>query len=235
MLLEVANLIAGYGGKEVLNGVTVSVADREIVTVIGHNGAGKSTLLKAIFNMVPSRSGTIRFDGRPIFDFPPHAILEAGLAYVPQNHSIFPKLTILENLQMGGFIFSDKALVRRRVAEVMERFPILGERAKQLAGDLSGGEQRMLEIARTLILDPRLVVLDEPSIGLAPRMVEQVFEIIASLRNAGKSILMVEQNVKRALQASDRGYVIDLGVARLEDKAENMIGDPRVAQLYMGG
>lgn len=235
MLLEIENLVAGYGGKEVLNGVSLSVADREIVTVIGHNGAGKSTLLKAIFNMVPSRSGAIRFDGRPIFDLPPHAILKAGLAYVPQNHSIFPKLTILENLQMGGFIFSDKALVRRRIAEVMERFPILGERTKQLAGDLSGGEQRMLEIARTLILDPRLVVLDEPSIGLAPRMVEQVFEIVASLRSAGKSILMVEQNVKRALQASDRGYVIDLGVARLEDQAENLIDDPRVARLYMGG
>jgi branched-chain amino acid transport system ATP-binding protein len=233
--LEIENLVAGYGGKEVLNGVTLAVADREIVTVIGHNGAGKSTLLKAIFNMVPSRGGAIRFDGHSIFDLPPHDILAAGLAYVPQNHSIFPKLTILENLQMGGFIFSDKALVRRRMVEVMERFPILGERAKQLAGDLSGGEQRMLEIARTLILDPRLVVLDEPSIGLAPRMVEQVFEIVASLRSAGKSILMVEQNVKRALQASDRGYVIDLGVARLEDRAENLIGDPRVARLYMGG
>lgn len=232
--LEVAGLTAGYGGRPILDGVDIRVGAREIVTVIGHNGAGKSTLLKAVFNMLPESVGEILLAGKPIGGLQPHRILTAGLAYVPQNHSIFPKLTIAENLWMGGFRIADAALLKRRIGEVETLFPMLAERGDQLAGTLSGGEQRMLEIARALLMNPRVMMLDEPSIGLAPRMVETVFDTIRLLKEQGKSVLMVEQNVRRALQSSDRAYVMELGRIRLEDAAQNLIGDERVARLYMG-
>jgi ABC-type branched-subunit amino acid transport system ATPase component len=234
MMLETDGLVAGYGGRAILSGVDLRLAEGEIVTVIGHNGAGKSTLLKAIFNMVPQRSGTVRFRGAAIDRLRPHEILAAGLAYIPQNHSLFPKLTIAENLAMGGYLLRDTALLRQRVAEVEALFPMLADRRRQLAGSLSGGEQRILEVARTLLMDPALIMLDEPSIGLAPKMVDLVFDTVRLLRDRGKSILMVEQNVKKALAASDRGYVLELGVIKLEDKGPALIGDERVARLYMG-
>ena len=161
-------------------------------------------------------------------------MLTAGVAYVPQNHSIFPKLTIRENLAMGGYQINDKAVVRERLENVETLFPFLAERRQQLAGTLSGGEQRILEIARTLLVDPTVIMLDEPSIGLAPKMVDTVFETVHLLRDRGKSFLIVEQNVRRALEASDRGLVLELGEIRIEDDARTLIGDERVTRLYMG-
>jgi branched-chain amino acid transport system ATP-binding protein len=233
-LLEVRGLRASYGGRRILEDVSLGVAAGEVLTVIGHNGAGKSTLLKAIFRMVPWSEGEVLLEGRPIQRLAPERILAAGIAYVPQHRSVFPKLTIAENLWMGGYLLRDKALLARRLRDVEALFPLLAERRRQLAGTLSGGEQRMLEIARTLLTEPKVVMLDEPSIGLAPKMVDAVFETVRLLRGRGKAVLMVEQNVRKALAASDRGCVMTLGEIRLEDQAQRLIGDPRVEQLYMG-
>ena len=233
-LLEVRHLRASYGGRRILEDVSLHVGEGEIVTVIGHNGAGKSTLLKAIFRLVPWSEGEVLLDDRPIHALAPNRILAAGVAFVPQHRSVFPKLSIGENLWMGGYLVDDKALLSRRLRDVEALFPVLAERRGQLAGTLSGGEQRMLEVARTLLTDPRVIMLDEPSIGLAPKMVDTVFDTVRLLRGRGKAVLMVEQNVKKALAASDRGYVMTLGEIKLEDQAQRLIGDPRVEQLYMG-
>lgn len=234
MMLEVRHLRASYGGRRILEDVSIQVAAGEIVTVIGHNGAGKSTLLKSIFRLVPWSEGEVLLEGRPIHRLGAERILAAGVAYVPQHRSVFPRLTVAENLWMGGYLVNDQALLDRRLREVEKLFPLLAERRGQLAGTLSGGEQRMLEIARTLLTDPKLIMLDEPSIGLAPKMVDAVFETVRLLRGRGKAVLMVEQNVRKALAASDRGCVMTLGEIKLEDEAPRLIGDPRVTQLYMG-
>jgi ABC-type branched-subunit amino acid transport system ATPase component len=232
-MLTVRGLRAGYQ-RPVVEGVDLEVAAGEIVTIIGQNGAGKSTLLKGIFNLVPMRAGSIELEGASVMALPTHELLRRGLAYVPQQHSIFPKLTISENLRMGGYLLRDAALMHTRIARAEEMFPALAERRRQYAASLSGGEQRMLEIARTLIMDPKVIMLDEPSIGLAPRMVDLVFATARRIADAGKAILMVEQNVRKALLASDRGYVLELGQVRIEDRASTLIDDPRVARLYMG-
>ena len=233
-VLQVRKLSASYGGRRILEDVSLRVDQAEVVTVIGHNGAGKSTLLKSVFNLIPWCSGEIRLGGRDILGLAPDRILAAGIAYVPQHRSVFPKLTVNENLRMGGYLLADKALLAVRIDNVRQLFPVLAERAGQLAGTLSGGEQRMLEIGRALLMDPKLIMLDEPSIGLAPRLVDTVFDTIGILKKQGKAILMVEQNVRKALAASDRAYVMELGEIRLEDAAPALIGDPRVARLYMG-
>jgi branched-chain amino acid transport system ATP-binding protein len=204
------------------------------VLVIGPNGAGKSTLLKSVFNLIPWRSGEVLLEGRGMMRLAPDRILSAGIAYVPQNRSVFSRLTVDENLRMGGYLLADKALLAARIAGVRRLFPVLAERGGQLAGTLSGGEQRMLEIARALLMDPKVVMLDEPSIGLAPRMVDAVFATVRLLREQGKSVLMVEQNVRKALATSDRAYVMELGEIRLEEAAPKLIGDPRLASLDMG-
>ena len=233
VMLKVRGLRAGYQ-RPVVEGVDLTVAAGEIVTIIGQNGAGKSTLLKGIFNLVPMRAGSVELEGASVMALPAHELLRRGLAYIPQQHSIFPKLTIAENLRMGGYLLRDTALMRTRIARAEEMFPALAERRQQYAASLSGGEQRMLEIARTLVMDPKVIMLDEPSIGLAPRMVDLVFATARRLADAGKAILMVEQNVRKALLASDRGYVLELGQVRIEDRAAALIDDPRVARLYMG-
>lgn len=233
-MLKVRALKGGYGGRLIVDGVDLDVAAGEIVTVIGQNGAGKSTILKSIFNMAPVREGVVTLDGQDIFPVSSYQMLTVGLAYIPQHHSVFPKLTIAENLRMGGYLLSDANLLQERVAKVEDMFPILKERRKEYAASLSGGEQRMLEIARTLIMDPKVVMLDEPSIGLAPKMVDLVFSTARLLAEAGKGILMVEQNVRRALLASDRGYVLELGQVRITDDAQALIADERVSRLYMG-
>ena len=233
-VLELSGLSASYGGRRILDDVALSVAPGEIVTVIGHNGAGKSTLLRAVFNLVPWREGRITLSGRDVARLAPDQLLSAGIAYVPQNRSVFPALTIEENLRMGGYLLRDRALLQERIDRVRELFPVLRERSGQLAGSLSGGEQRMLEIARALLLDPKLVMLDEPSIGLAPKMVDAVFQTVRLLRDQGKALLMVEQNVKKALAVSDRGCVMELGAIRVQDEAARLIDDERVARLYLG-
>lgn len=233
-VLEIAALSAGYGGRHIVEDLALSVAAGEIVTVIGHNGAGKSTLLRAVFNLVPWRAGRIALAGVDVTGLAPDRLLAAGIAYVPQNRSVFPRLTVDENLRMGGYLLRDRALLDARIGRVRALFPLLQARAGQLAGSLSGGEQRMLEIARALLLDPQLIMLDEPSIGLAPKMVDAVFQTVRLLRDQGKAVLMVEQNVKKALAASDRGCVMELGRIRIQDRAGRLIDDERVAGLYLG-
>lgn len=234
-LLTVRDLRAGYGGgRLIVDGVDLDVAAGEVVTMIGQNGAGKSTVLKGIYHMTGERQGDVRLVGKSVFALPAHELLREGLAYIPQQHTIFPKLTIAENLAMGGYLISDRALLEQRIAAVKEMFPILAQRTGEFAASLSGGEQRMLEIARTLVMNPRVVMLDEPSIGLAPRVVDQVFAVVRRLAESGKAILMVEQNVKKALAASDRACVLELGRIRLQDRAQALISDERVARLYMG-
>ncbi len=191
-------------------------------------------MLKGIYNMTPERAGDVRLQGAPVFRLPSHELLRQGLAYIPQQHTVFPKLTIAENLTMGGYLIDDNGLLAERIAAVEAMFPVLAERRAQYAASLSGGEQRMLEIARTLVMDPKVIMLDEPSIGLAPRIVDQVFAVVRRLAESGKAILMVEQNVKKALNASDRACVLELGRIRLQDRAQVLIGDERVARLYMG-
>jgi len=233
-VLRVEALSAGYGGRVILQDVNLQVQPGQIMTIIGHNGAGKSTLLRAIFNLLPVRSGGIFLGERDVTREASDRLLLAGIAYIPQHRSVFPRLTIEENLRMGGYLVRDKAVLAERTAKVLELFPVLKQRTGQLAGMMSGGEQRMLEIARTLLQDPKLIMLDEPSIGLAPKMVDAVFDNVRLLREQGKAILMVEQNVKKALSVSDRGGVMELGSLHIQDQASRLIGDERVARLYLG-
>ena len=233
-VLNVRELSAHYGGRNILDGVNLQVHAGEIVTVIGHNGAGKSTLLRAIFNLVPWRSGHIDMKGRDVMGLASDQLLQAGIAYVPQHRSVFPRLTIEENLQMGGYLVRDARVLAERIERVLDLFPVLKTRAGQWAGSMSGGEQRMLEIARTLLQDPQLIMLDEPSIGLAPKMVDTVFANVQLLRDQGKAVLMVEQNVKKALSVSDRACVMELGAVRIQDQAARLMQDERVARLYLG-
>lgn len=234
-MLDVRAMEAGYGsGRSIVNGVDLHVGAGEIVVFIGQNGAGKSTLLKGIFNTVPFRRGEVVLNGAPVSALPTPDLLRAGIGYVPQNRSLFPKLTVVENLRLGGFLLRDRRMIERRLDELRTLFPILAERSSDYAASLSGGEQRMLEIARTLVMEPKVIMLDEPSIGLAPRMVDLVFATARQLAERGAAVLMVEQNVKKALLASDRGYVMELGRVQIAGRAAALIDDPRVGSLYMG-
>ncbi len=236
-LLSVRGLKAGYGdGRLIVDGVDLDVSAGEIVTMIGQNGAGKSTVLKGIYHMTRERHGEcVSLGGSRCLTCRRMNLLRHGLAYIPQQHTVFPKLTIAENLTMGGYLIRDRRLVRR--AHRGRRGDVSGAGRpprRNMRASLSGGEQRMLEIARTLVMDPKVIMLDEPSIGLAPRIVDQVFAVVRRLAESGKAILMVEQNVKKALAASDRACVLELGRIRLQDRAQALIGDERVARLYMG-
>ena len=234
-LLTVRDLKAGYDhGRLIVDGIDLDVQAGEILTMIGPNGAGKSTVLKGIYNMTRARLGDVRLAGASVVHLPSHELLRHGLAYIPQQHTVFPKLSIAENLSIGGYPLADSRLLAERIAAVQAMFPVLADRQTQYAASLSGGEQRMLEIARTLVMDPKVIMLDEPSIGLAPRIVDQVFTVVRRLAEAGKAILMVEQNVKKALAVSDRACVLELGRIHLADRANALIGDERVARLYMG-
>jgi branched-chain amino acid transport system ATP-binding protein len=233
-MLAIHDLTAGYGGRTIVAEFGVTVAAGEIVALLGHNGAGKSTVLKAVFNLLPDRRGTVALDGRPLERMKPHELLEAGLAYVPQDRSTFPKLTVAENLRMGGFALPDEAVLGARLESVFALFPALRARRHEHAGQLSGGEQRMLEIARTLLVAPKAIMLDEPSIGLAPKMVASVFAAIRTLARSGCAILLVEQNVKQALLTADRALVMEMGRVVLEDEAAALRADDRLGRLYMG-
>jgi branched-chain amino acid transport system ATP-binding protein len=233
-MLAIRDLSAGYGGRMIVEGVSLSVAAGEIVALLGHNGAGKSTVLKAAFNLLPDRTGKTALDGKAIDRMRPNELLAAGLAYVPQDRSTFPKLTVAENLRMGGFALADEGVLGARVESVFALFPALRERRREHAGQLSGGEQRMLEIARTLLVEPKAIMLDEPSIGLAPKLVASVFAAIRTLAQRGCAILLVEQNVKQALLAADRALVLETGRVVLEDSAAALRSDDRLGRLYMG-
>lgn len=232
-LLEATNIVAGYGETQILHGVSISVAAGEVVTIIGPNGCGKSTLMKAIIGLVPVRSGAVRFQGVDISSQGPERIVRSGLCYVPQSDNVFPSLTIRENLEMGAFVRRDN--YEGRIQEMYELFPDLRRRPRQKAGSLSGGQRQMLAIARAMMLDPVLLLLDEPSAGLAPSLVHMAFERIRKINASGVSILLVEQNARESLRLSDRGYVLSGGANQLEDSGPALLDNPEVGRLYLGG
>jgi branched-chain amino acid transport system ATP-binding protein len=234
-LLVLDRVFAGYGKMTILNGVTVRVGRGAITTVIGPNGAGKSTMLKAIFGLLPVRSGTVTFDARNVTNFTPRQLLDAGVVYIPQGRNIFPELSVRHNIELGGVALSDPGLLAGRVDAILRRFSMLNEKADRQASTLSGGQQKLLELARGLLLDPKLILVDEPSIGLSPLMVQEVFAILKGLRDNGVTVLLIEQNARQALQISDYGLVLEQGQTRIEDTAANILADPRIAQLFLGG
>jgi neutral amino acid transport system ATP-binding protein len=232
-LLQVDDVVAGYGETEILHGVSIAVENGEIVTIIGPNGSGKSTLLKTVLGLVCARTGRVSFRGEDITSAAPESIVRKGISYVPQSNNVFPSLTIHENLEMGAFVRTDG--LAQRLAEAYELFPDLAGRRKERAGRLSGGQRQMLALARALMLDPVLLLLDEPSAGLAPNMVTLVLEKILGINRTGVAILLVEQNAREALKLSSRGYVLASGQNQLEDRGENLLENPEVARLYLGG
>ena len=233
-LLRVNQLRAGYGLIEVLHDLSLTVADGEIVTMIGANGAGKTTTLMTLSGVVKARSGHIEFQGHDLTRLPPHQIVKLGLAQSPEGRKIFPRLTVLENLQMGAFTRSDATAVADDLEKAFDLFPILRERKGQTGGLLSGGQQQMLAIARALMARPKLLLLDEPSLGLAPQIVVQIFEVIRDLNRRGTSVLLVEQNARMALKVAHRGYVLETGRVTFADKADVLLNDPRIRAAYLG-
>jgi branched-chain amino acid transport system ATP-binding protein len=237
MLLELREVTAGYlRGVNVLQSINLGIEKGELVCLIGPNGAGKSTVLRSVSGLLKPSGGQILFDGQEIGGLPPEQVLKYGIAHVPQGHSAFPAMSVHENILMGGYTVRNPAERKRRIERVYSLFPLLKERRKDKAGNLSGGQQKILEIGRALMLEPRVMLLDEPSLGLAPRTSRQVFETIKQLNEeTGMTILMVEQNAKSGLAISDRAYVLELGRERLQGSARHLLNDPRVAQLYLGG
>ena len=233
-LLEVTDLHAGYGPIEVLKGVSLVVNQGEIVTVIGANGAGKTTTLMTISGCVPVRAGAVRYRGDYLTNVPAHDIVRRGLAQAPEGRKIFPRLTVLENLEMGAFTCADKPGIRDDIDKAFRLFPILKQRQTQLGGTLSGGEQQMLAIARALMSRPKLLLLDEPSLGLAPMVVVKIFEVIRDLNRDGMSVLLVEQNARMALKLAHRGYVMETGAITATDRADALLNDPRIQAAYLG-
>jgi branched-chain amino acid transport system ATP-binding protein len=235
-ILELDQVVGGYGRITILNGATFKIRRAAITTVIGPNGAGKSTVFKAIFGLLNLRSGTIRYDGTDITNWTPRKLLEAGIVYVPQGRNIFPELSVRHNLEFGAVAAGPHITdMPARIEAALDRFPSLRQKADVQASTLSGGQQKQLEIMRGLLLDPKLILIDEPSIGLSPILVQETFAILTELRNKGVTILMVEQNAKSALQISDEGLVLELGQARMQGPAQDILNDPRVAQLFLGG
>ena len=233
-LLEIRDLEAGYGPIRALDRVSIDVDDGEIVALIGANGAGKTTLLMAVSGLVPPRAGDIRFAGRGLPGLRPHEIMRLGIAHAPEGRRIFPRLTVRENLELGGFTQADGTKLRGDIDEACGLFPVLGERLDQLGGTLSGGEQQMLAIARALVGRPRLLLLDEPSLGLAPLIVAKVFEVIASLPARGIGVMLVEQNARAALRLAHRGYVLETGRITLTGSGAELAADRRVRDAYLG-
>jgi branched-chain amino acid transport system ATP-binding protein len=233
-LLDVRDLEAGYGPIRALDGVSLDVWEGELVALIGANGAGKTTLLMALSGVVPPRAGAIRFAGGSLAGLKPHEIMRQGIGHAPEGRRIFPRLTVRENLELGGFTQTDRARLARDIDEACGLFPVLGQRMDQLGGTLSGGEQQMLAIARALVGHPRLLLLDEPSLGLAPLVVAKVFEVIAGLAARGIAVLLVEQNARAALRLAHRGYVLETGRITLTGTGTELASDRRVRDAYLG-
>lgn len=235
-LLEVADIAAGYGdGPAILDGAHLTVEPGKRHCIIGPNGAGKSTLLKAICGMLKIRKGDVKLKGESLEGLRPDQILRKGIAFVPQERALFPRMTVRENLRMGGYTMDDKSELERRIDEIEERFPILRERRDQHAGTMSGGQQQTLAMARTMINRPEIVMLDEPSLGLAPKIVREMFDIMKMMADEGITILLVEQNALMGLKNSDWGVVLDLGRTLFEGPAPEVLADPRIQELYLGG
>jgi len=234
-LLRAEELTAGYGKVPILHGVTLEVRTGEMISVIGPNGAGKSTAFKTIVGFVHATSGCVTFDGQEITGLRPDQVLPRGLAYVPQGRIVFPQMTVLENLEMGAYIERDGGRVRQALERVYTLFPILSERRTQRAGTLSGGEQQMVAIGRALMTNPKLILLDEPSLGLSPKFVSLIFDTLVQMKRAGYTLMVVEQNAARVLAVADRGYVLELGRNRFEGSGAALLADPDVKRLYLGG
>ena len=234
-MIAVHDVVAGYGKMTILNGVSFATEPGTITTIIGPNGAGKSTLFKAIFGLVSVTSGTVTIDGRTVTGATPAQMLSAGVTYVPQGRNIIPSLSVWHNLELGGITLKDRTTLNRRIDQVMERFAVLREKRNDAAASLSGGQQKQLEIARALLLEPKLMLVDEPSIGLSPALVKETFQALGQLCSSGVTILMIEQNAKKALAMSHMGLVLELGRTRMHGKAEDLLNDPRTGQLFLGG
>jgi branched-chain amino acid transport system ATP-binding protein len=233
-VLHVDNIHSFYGAIEALKGISLEVFEGEIVTLIGSNGAGKTTTLRSISGIVPPREGSIYYLGNDITGMPGHAVAGIGIAHSPEGRRIFPRMTVLENLEMGAFTRKDGAAIRADIERVYDMFPRLQERHKQKAGTMSGGEQQMLAMGRALMAQPKLLLLDEPSLGLAPVIVDKIYEIIREINQQGVTILLVEQNANYALDVSSRGYVLETGTVALSDKSSALRTDERVMAAYLG-
>jgi branched-chain amino acid transport system ATP-binding protein len=234
-LLELADVSAAYGPIQILHGVSLHVNAGEVVAVIGPNGAGKSTTFKVIMGFINYLGGRLNFDGHDLVGQRPDRILGLGLGYVPQGRVVFTQMTVRENLEMGAYLERDKAKVQAAMEWVFALFPRLGERLRQRAGSMSGGEQQMLAMGRALMMRPKMLMLDEPSLGLSPRLVDEVFDKTVELARAGLTVMLVEQNAARALEISDRGYVLELGRNRFEGRGPDLLANPDVRRLYLGG
>jgi ABC-type branched-subunit amino acid transport system ATPase component len=234
-LLRAEAMTAGYGKMPILHEVSLIIAPGELVAVIGPNGAGKSTTFKVIVGFLKPTQGRVLFDGDDITGLRPDQVLRRGLAYVPQGRIVFPQMTVLENLEMGGYTERDPVRIREALERVYALFPILAERRHQKAGTMSGGEQQMVAIGRALMTTPKLVLLDEPSLGLSPKYVSLIFEKLVEMKRAGYTLMLVEQNAAKALSVADRGYVLELGRNRFEGSGRTLLNDPEVKRLYLGG
>ena len=233
-LLDVHNLHVHYGKIHAVRGISLSLANDQIVTLIGANGAGKSTTLRAISGILAATDGDVSYDGQSLKDLPPHLVVGKGIIHVPEGRRIFARLTVAENLRVGAFLNNDKRWIANAEARALAMFPVLKQRLKQVAGTLSGGEQQMLAIARALMSDPRVLLLDEPSMGLAPILVQQIFDTIIEIRKLGVAVLLVEQNAFLALQIADYGYVIETGEIVLEGPGRELLANSRVKDAYLG-
>jgi branched-chain amino acid transport system ATP-binding protein len=234
VLLKVSGVLVGYGGIQAVKGVSLEVREGELVSLIGSNGAGKTTTMKAITGLLPLGSGHIELAGKTIDGQGPWDLVQQGLAMVPEGRGVFTRMTIVENLQMGAYIRDDNAAIAEDIERVFTTFPRLKERRDQLAGTMSGGEQQMLAMGRALMSRPKVLLLDEPSMGLSPIMVDKIFEVIQKVSAQGVTILLVEQNASRALQIADRGYVMESGLITLSGDAHEMLHDPKVREAYLG-
>ncbi len=228
-------VVAGYGGGDVLKGVSFDVPHGGVTCIVGPNGSGKSTLLKTVSGLVRPRLGEIWFKGQQLVGLKPRDILQLGVVQVPQNHSLFREMTVHENVELGAFLVKDKRVIDERMATIREMFPIVAERAKDKAGSLSGGQQRLVEFARCLMLEPDLVVLDEPSMGLDPKTLRSMFDTIKMMNSAGRTVLLVEQNARQALKMSHYGVVLENGIVRLSGSGTEVLNNPEIGALYLGG
>ena len=235
MILKLQNIVAGYDGSDVLKGVNLEIQDGSITCIVGPNGAGKSTVLRLISGLLKPRNGEVTYKDRSIAGMRPREILSLGIVQIQQNHSLFPDISVRENVRMGAFILNDPALVAKRLGAVEDLFPIVKERAKERASSLSGGQQRLVEFARSLMLEPSLILLDEPSMGLDPMTLKQVFETIKLMHSTGRTILLVEQNVRAGLGIATQGVVMESGQVRLEGTHKEILDNPQIGRLYLGG
>jgi len=233
-MLKLRDISAGYGKSEVLRGVSLDVNEGEVVTLVGANGAGKTTTLKTLCGLVAASGGSIEFNGHSLLGMAPHEIVDLGVTMVPEGRQLFPFLTVEENLLMGAYKRSARAVRGQRLAEVLDIFPRVKERLPQFAGSLSGGEQQMVAIARGMMADPKLLIMDEPSLGLSPLLVEQMFDVVRLVASRGTTVLLVEQNVFHTLKLADRGYVLENGAIALTGTGAELLGNPHVRRAYLG-